>query len=78
MKNLEFSITWDRLNYGEFPTEEVKEADSNMSISFEKVSNFQRKVTFKTLIEEHESELEVAYTIGTFVHSIVRRKQAVL
>ncbi|NBP67459.1 MAG: hypothetical protein EBR30_03710 [Cytophagia bacterium] len=78
MKTLEFSITWDRLNYGEFPTEEVKEADSNMSISFEKISNFQRKVTFKTLIENHESELEVAYTIGTFVHSIVRRKQAVL
>ncbi len=39
MKNLEFSITWDRLNYGEFPTEEAKEADSNMSISFEKINN---------------------------------------
>ena len=78
MKALKFSITWDRMNYGEFPYDEVKEADPNMKICSKKISNFQRRISFSTLIEDNESELEVAYTIRNFVHSIVRRKQAIV
>ena len=70
MKNFTLTIKWDRLRQGDFPTEDIKKTDTNATISIEKVSNFKEKITITTLIEEEENELEVAYEIGSYIHSI--------
>ena len=70
MKNFELTIKWDRLRQGDFPIEEFKKTDTNAEIIIEKVSNFKQKVTIKTLIEDDDNELEVAYEIGSYLHSI--------
>jgi hypothetical protein len=73
MKNFELTIKWDRIRQGEFPTEEIKQIDNITKINVEKLSAFKQKVTIKTLIEENENELEVAYELGGYIHSITSR-----
>ena len=74
MKNFTLTLKWDRLRQGDFPIETFKKTDTNANISVEKVSNFKEKVTITTLIEENENELEVAYEIGSYLHSITMNK----
>ena len=72
MKNFTLTIKWDRLRQGEFPTEEFKKAsNANTEIIIEKITNFQQKVTIKTVIDDNENELELAYEIGSYIHSIL-------
>lgn len=70
MKSFELTIKWDRLRQGDFPTEEFKQTDKNADFSIERLNMFKEKITIKTLIEEEENELEIAYEIGNFLHSI--------
>jgi len=76
MKKFELKIKWDRLRQGEFPLEEFKEIDNNAEINIEKLGALTERITISTLIEEEENELEIAYEIGGYLHSITARRYA--
>ena len=61
-----FTITWDRVRYGEFPLEDLKKYAIYAEI--EKTAEvFIEKITVKFTIDDTVNPLYVAYQIGQYI-----------
>ena len=89
MKRISIPIYHDRLFYGPFPKDEVLKVyndatietfNGQMEITIEKCdipngSPFTDKVTISADINDSDNELEVAYSIGSFVGTLLSSKR---
>ena len=74
MKPLKITIDWDRIRQGEFPGKELKECDSEMQITIERVSALKQKITLETNIPDEEEINNVSYEIGSLIGTIVANR----
>ena len=76
MKEFKLNFNWDRLRQGDFPSDKLKDMDSNLTITKETLPKFKERITIQTLIDDNESDLEIAYELGAFIHSLQSNLQA--
>ena len=69
-KKFSLVIEWDKLRYGAFPTDVVRDCDPKMSINISSAVKFKQHVRIETEIPEDADSNQIAFELGALVGTL--------